>query len=467
MQIQFDDTIAAIASAPGPGARGIIRVSGPDVRDCLNSIFVPNDPEHWRQARTAARHSGVFLLPSDALPQHRQLLPMAVYLWPTRRSYTGQTMAELHTIGSPPLLDAVMCELFGKGVRPARPGEFTLRAFLAGRVDLVQAEAVLGIIEAHDHEELELALKQLAGGISGKIADVRNTLIDLLADLEAGLDFADEDIEFVDRSALIDHLDTSHSLLDELLQQAGQRMRSCGRMRIVLAGLPNAGKSTLFNVLTGRTAALVSDIQGTTRDYLSAELDWNGVAVELIDTAGWKISWNKSPGDSVDTEVQAFRGEQVQHADLIVWCTACDSDTTALAANADQLGNLRRQQRPLLHIQTKCDAVAEIQHADLLHVSAHNGKGIPRLKQVSATLLTEDRQGNRQLLGMTASRCRESLASAFESISRAHHGAGLRAGEELLAIEIREALEHLGHVLGTVYTDDILDRIFSKFCIGK
>ncbi|HEX6983903.1 MAG TPA: hypothetical protein VF170_00940, partial [Planctomycetaceae bacterium] len=186
--------IAAVASAPGPAARAVVRVSGEGCRDAVRVVFSPDDEARWHAARSASRHPGRVTL-TDA----RAELPAAAYLWPNARSFTGQPVVELHLPGSPPIIESVLAGLYHGGVRPARPGEFTLRAFLAGRLDLVQAEAVLGVIDAADHRELDLALRQLAGGLSGRLADVRRDLLSLLADLEAGLDFVDEDIEFVGR----------------------------------------------------------------------------------------------------------------------------------------------------------------------------------------------------------------------------------------------------------------------------
>jgi tRNA modification GTPase len=272
MSLQFDDTIAALASAAGPAGEAIVRISGPAVRSTLLNAFVPNDETAFRSAKTAACHAGHIRI--AAL---KSLLPARLYFWPSGRSYTGEPMAEIHTLGSPPLVEATLAELHRHGARPARPGEFTLRAFLAGRIDLTQAEAVLGVVDAHDHAELASALDQLAGGLSGPIGRIREDLLLLLADLEAELDFVDEDIEFVPRDQVLARLERAHDYLASLQSQSLERMRSTGRPRVVLAGLPNAGKSTLFNALVGRDAALVSAVQGTTRDYLSAELDWHGL----------------------------------------------------------------------------------------------------------------------------------------------------------------------------------------------
>ena len=187
---QPDDTIAALASPPGAAARGLIRLSGHGCREVLETCFSAAQPEQWRTARQATRFTGTLQLAGIS----RQI-PAAVCLWPGRRSYTGEPAAELHLPGSPPLLEAVLSQLHTAGARPARPGEYTLRAFLAGRIDLVQAEAVLGVIDAADESELQQALRQLAGGLSAPVTELRSRLLNLLADLEAGLDFVEEDIE--------------------------------------------------------------------------------------------------------------------------------------------------------------------------------------------------------------------------------------------------------------------------------
>ncbi|MEO1999155.1 MAG: tRNA uridine-5-carboxymethylaminomethyl(34) synthesis GTPase MnmE, partial [Planctomycetaceae bacterium] len=195
--ISLDDTIAAIATAAGPAARGIIRISGPHSKQAAETVFQPHEYDAWRSQTSARQFEGRLLLTSDNVETACQ-----AYVWPGTRSYTGQPLVELHTVGCPPILQAVLDVLFASDSRPAEAGEFTLRAFLAQRIDLVQAEAVLGVIDAADHRELDLALRQLAGGISSRIAEARNLLIELLADLEAGLDFVEEDIEFIETAVV-------------------------------------------------------------------------------------------------------------------------------------------------------------------------------------------------------------------------------------------------------------------------
>ena len=458
MSFGLDDTIAALASAPGPGGRGIVRLSGADTVNVLERCFAAEADPEWTTRRTPHRVSGWLRLVEIAAS-----LPVALHFWPTTRSYTGQTMAELHTIGSPPLLEAVLATLFDLGVRPARAGEFTLRAFLAGRIDLVQAEAVIGVVDAHDHVELKLALEQLAGGVSSRIDAIQTELIDLLADLEAGLDFTDEDIEFVDRQTVSQRVAQAHEELRKLLADATDRMQSTGRRRVVIAGLPNAGKSTLFNALTGRSAALVSEFEGTTRDYLVGTCHVRGTAFDLVDTAGW----DSTTGD-LTRMTQQFRGEQVERADLLLWCSAADLLGSAAQVDDEEFRSLLNHGTPVIRVRTKADFGApNLDDEESLAVSALTGQGLDEVRERLSEELAGSHTGERQMLGTTASRCRETLTGAMEAMRRAETAAICGDGDELIAVELRDAIDHLGHVLGTVYTDDLLDRIFSKFCIGK
>ncbi|MBC7820517.1 MAG: tRNA modification GTPase [Planctomycetaceae bacterium] len=472
MNLLLDDTIAALASAPGVGGRGIVRVSGGDVRRVLEQHFTPRDGERWAKATRAERHVGEWQLavdvPWDDAPfQNGLRLPVEIGFWPTKRSYTGQPLAELHLIGSPPLLEAVLTQLCRSGCRAPRPGEFTLRAFLAGRLDLLQAEAVLGVIDAADHVELEQALQQLAGGISQQMGRLRADLLDLLADLEAGLDFVDEDIEFVSREQLLSRIMLAQQSIAELCDQASRRLQSSARPRVVLAGLPNAGKSTLLNALTGRSAALVSEVSGTTRDYLCVPLDRDDLHVDLMDTAGWDAETS-----GIEAVAQQRRHEQWQQADLIVWC----SDLSGDAAMDEQLiAELRDEQRPVVCVGTKADCVfvawtPSSERSDegvQATVSARDGRGLNELCAQLAELLATESHGRRQWIGMTAARCQNSLLAARDALDRTAEAAALGLSDDLVIIELREVLEHLGHIVGAVYTDDVLDRVFSKFCIGK
>ncbi len=463
MDLSLEATIAALASPPGSAARGIVRLSGNDLREVLAGWFEPHDRVAWQSSRIAAVHAGVLNLPGM-----RTAIPVEVFLWPNHRSYTGQPIAELHLPGSPPLLEAVLAEAHRRGARPARPGEFTLRAFLAGRLDLLQAEAVLGVIDAHDHTELQTALAQLAGGLSGRLAELRHDLLELLADLEAGLDFIEEDIEFVGRGELIARIAAARQFVEDLLQQSSDRMQSRARAKVVLAGLPNAGKSTLFNRLASSESALVSPREGTTRDFLSAPVDWQGLSFDLIDTAGWELD-----SSGIAQAAQRQRADQLRDADLLLWCSSATLDASKHDLDERLFVQAETQSRSALRVTTQIDRIESAPTVPVLvdsalAVSAVTGEGLDDLAGLMRSQLAISRGPGRQWLGMTAARCRESLEAVSASLARAEAAAESNAtGDELLAIDIREALDHLGRILGAVYTDDILDRVFSKFCIGK
>ena len=275
----IDDTIAAIASPTSPALRGIVRLSGQKVADVLRRMRI--EPT-TTVPTTAARYDATLDLDSPL-----GSIPLAVMFWPTRRSYTGQPSAELHTYGAQPILDACLDAAIRSGARAARPGEFTMRAFLAGRLDLTQAEAVLGVIDAPNRGSLDHALRQLAGNLSRPLEQMRESILCLMADVEAGLDFVDEDIEFVRDEDLVERL----SSLSVQLRETIKTMRSRGgggghKPVVVFRGLPNAGKSRLVNVLAECEAAIVADVQGTTRDVVHTDAAIGGRLVRLVDTAG-------------------------------------------------------------------------------------------------------------------------------------------------------------------------------------
>lgn len=450
----LDDTIVAIASAPGSSARGIVRLSGPRLIPCLEHFFVP--AESWHTVRPVPQ----VLVGTAHLSPRLASIPCHVLYWPGRRSYTRQPAAEIHLPASRPLLDAALSAACRAGARLAQPGEFTLRAFLAGRLDLSQAEAVLGVIDAQNQRELTIALRQLAGGLGGPLQTVRDQLLDLLADVEAGLDFVEEDISFVSQAELLTRLVEAQRVVENLRHWLDRRTLVDGRFRVVLRGPPNAGKSSLFNALLGRTLALVSDKQGTTRDYLSAEVVWDCVPIELIDTAGV----GDFQGTNVVDELAQTRTDEVaQTAHLVLYCH--DATLPWPDSDADLPERLPSDNR--IVVRTKSDLVPTGSSScpGVLHVSSFTGQGLEELKAAIVARLTES--VSVQLLPVTLARCRDAIEEASESLSRAVALAKSGHCEELVAGELRFALDALGRITGTVYTDDILDRIFSRFCIGK
>jgi len=427
-----EDTIVALSSAPGPGARAIVRLSGPGARGAVAAVFEGDLPS-----------SPTFSVGSLKLSGVPAALPAEVYFFRGPRTYTGQDLAEIHTVSSPPLIDRLIADLLAAGARAAQPGEFTMRAFLSGKKDLPQVEAVLAVIEATDETDLQAALAQLAGGVSQPLAKLRDDLLNLLADVEAALDFVDEDIEFVSNSDTILRIGNGLAHLLNLKRQLDDRSVSRRPMRIALVGEPNAGKSRLFNALVGADAALVSTEAGTTRDYLAQALDLGGHAVELIDTAGWQTAT-----DSIEEQAQLLGRGQTDAADLVLVCVPVDAEPPSILPLRGTL------------LRTKAD----LGPASGLTASAVAPDGLIALR---AFLTSSAAAFARPALAPSQSRCRHHIDAALADLRTAHNHAVFGDPPELLALALRQALDQIGEMAGSIYTNDLLDRIFSRFCIGK
>jgi tRNA modification GTPase len=451
--LDVQDTIVGIATAAGGAPRGVVRLSGPTVLQTLASCFMSDTASPLDEIQCATATAGQLQL-ADGLGW----LPGELYLWPDGRSYTRQPSAEFHTLGSPPLLQSAVRALTDRGARLAGPGEFTMRAFLAGRLDLTQAEAVLGVIDANDRASLDVALNQLAGGVVTPLHKLREDLLDLLAHVEAGLDFVEEDIEFVESDVLRTQLALASRQLDELTVQLIDRGTSDTKRRVVLFGRPNVGKSTLFNVLLGRDAALVSERAGTTRDYLTADLELGQLHVQLIDTAGLDETVDRP----IDAAAQQMTDTQHRAADLQLHCFDVSCAPTAVDLEASRQTDAKR-----IVIWTKCDRATPPVNAPGFRTSAASGLGVNELRDSIRDWALDSMAADLGLVPSTLGRCRNALKMSTASVRRASAIAEAGAGEELVAAELRDALTGLGEVVGAVYTDDVLDRIFSRFCIGK
>jgi tRNA modification GTPase len=456
----LDDTIVAVASASGGAARGIVRLSGPRAVACLEGVFRPSRPVDLQTLGAARAVPGALLL--DATADRR--LACEAYIWPGRRSFTGQPAAEIHALGSPPLLEAVVRLCCEAGARLAQPGEFTMRAFLAGRIDLTQAEAVLGVIQADDDRSLDVALAQLAGGLAAPLLQLRNLLLDLLAQLEAGFDFADEDLPFLAPGELENELASATQLLRRMVERLGSRDVVAPRVRVVLAGRPSVGKTRLFNALSGADA-LVSPQPGTTRDYLTAEIDLDGVRCLLIDTAGIDQRRRRRRGSenaSIDAAAQELAAEQHREAQVRLLCL----DASQPLDDWERRQLARRSE--WLPVLTKIDAPRRVEPVvAAVQTSARTGEGLGALLAVLREAVVAAQGAPGDVVPATAARCRESLRLAGECLAQASELAATDRGDKLFAADLRVALDELGKVAGVVYTEDILDRIFSRFCVGK
>ena len=440
----LEDTIIAIASAPGKGGvRGILRLSG---------------PKSWK----VMREWGIFISQPGRVETSLSLegldWPVICYAWEDGKSYTGQEAVELHTVGAIPFLERLM-ERFCEGeVRLAQPGEFTLRAFLSGRLDLTQAEAVLGVIDATQESRLQTALSQLAGGLSQPLQELRNLLWELLEHLEAGFDFADEDIAFITSEEIRSRLEMAYQKISQILEKTTSRGQSDHLLRVVLYGPPNIGKSRLFNTLLAEEKAIVYDMPGTTRDYLTARWEWQNDHCLLVDTAG--DSWQQE-SEFLSRQSQKMARTQQEQADIRILCWD--------AREIKHLPPRWLREENALVLAMRCDLLPienRLAVPSVLYVSSQTGEGLEEFQKRLAVLLQERSGAESEMVASTEIRCRDSLIQAHKALQNAFQLCDTPY-EELLASEVRVALEHLGRMVGAIYTEDLLDSIFSRFCVGK
>jgi tRNA modification GTPase len=446
---QIRDTIVALSTAAGPCARAIVRLTGPDAWRIIRAC-VPEAPAELSRWRGAA-----------FLPRVHSPLPVELLGFAAPHSYTGQDLVEIHSLSSPPLVDALLAHLIERGARAAGPGEFTMRAFLAGKMDLTQAEAVHAVIAAETPDDLRTALLQLAGGMARPLHDLRDSLLAALAEIEAGLDFAEEDLTFIHPDELRGCLACARETLEALERQLAERSISGRPYRVVLAGLPNAGKSSLFNALGGRSLALVSPEAGTTRDYLVQRIKIADVELELIDTAGHEtLAAGESPA-GVKAQAQALRRAQIAGGDLVLWCFDVTKQENAIPDALRAAGSAA-----FIAVATKCDLLHPASMGErLVQTSAVTGLGLDELFSLLGRQAREVQRSS-----ATAgrwSRCASLIRIALDHLRQAENHAAQGQFPELLALELRSALDNIGEMVGAVYTDDLLDRIFSQFCIGK
>ncbi|MFK7767904.1 MAG: tRNA modification GTPase [Mariniblastus sp.] len=473
--IDIEDTIAAIASPPGVSQRGIVRISGPRTVEFIDRLFRSDNGDAISTTKTTDSISGTFQIADAQAEAGSVSVPGELLLWPTRQSYTRQPTAEFHTVGSTPVLQMVLNSVCGTGARLAKPGEFTLRAFLSGRIDLTQAEAVLAVIDSDGQQQLDIALQQLAGGLAGPLGEIRGHLMSTLAELEAGLDFVEEDIEFISQQELTAQLTDANDQLIKIVDQISSRDIAIEAIKVVLHGMPNSGKSSLFNAITQSEQAIVTNVPGTTTDFISATLEINSTSVELIDTAGFETT-NEQYSSRVLEQAQTHRDQQQDLAQISLLCIDRSRPMTQW-----EIEQLEQSTSSTIVVLTKCDlpAVSDFQaehwskKSNLKSVQtssvdrdAADSNGLGRLKELILKTATNS-QCDKSVVSSTISRATESLRESQIAVQHALDAARSQAGEEIVAAEIRQSLEGLGHVVGTVYTDDILDLVFGRFCIGK
>jgi tRNA modification GTPase len=446
---EFPDTIAAIATAPGRGGVGIVRLSGPQAVHLVHALTGRKPPPRQASLATFRAADG------SAIDQG------LVLRFDAPKSFTGEDVVELHAHGSPVVLDLLLARCVALGARRARPGEFSERAFRHGRIDLAQAEAIADLIAAGSEAQARAAARSLQGEFSRRVDALRQRLIDLRAYIEAAIDFPEEEIDFLADAQLAADLDALRSDLAQLLRAArtGQRLRD--GLHAVIIGAPNAGKSSLLNALAGSDRAIVTAIPGTTRDTLRETVSLDGVELTLVDTAGLRDT-----RDEIEAEGIRRARAELARADLALLIV--DAHTSARTLDA-----LRAECPPgvaRLIVRNKIDLTDApprvVRHADEaeVHLSALTGAGLDLLR---AQL--REHAGASESEGAFSARARhvealQRVATHLDAASVALHGT--RAGE-LAAEDLRQAQQALAEITGAYTSDDLLGEIFGRFCIGK
>ena len=449
--IDLEDTIVAVASAPGRGAIALVRLSGPD------------------SFRIAAKHLGVWPLEPrishlcDVFDGDERLDQALITLFPGPNSFTGDDTVEFSTHGGYLIPNTIVAALISSGARQASPGEFTRRAVLNGKLDILQAEAIGDLVDARSHAMQRTALGQLDGGLSRRLLNLRDDLIGLEALIAYDVDFPEEDDGPIPRIRIDQAVEGIASSLDALLSTApaGEVIRD-GAV-VVIAGPPNVGKSSLFNALLGRSRAIVTEIPGTTRDALEAVIDSGKWPLRLVDTAGLRDTEDRIERLGIEASERYLAGAHV--------VLACAEDSTSLEETIDLVG--RSSTAPILAVRTKDDLVSDrdeiMSSENMISVSAKTGSGLQELlAAIDNSLDTQHGEIIPDLPILTRARHRKAIGAArseLEGFKQAWREEKLPA--TIAAVHLRTAVSALEELIGAVDVEDVLDRVFSSFCVGK
>lgn len=381
-------------------------------------------------------------------------------------SYTCEDMVEISCHGGSLVLSRILEQTLRCGARLANPGEFTLRAFLNGRIDLAQAEAVVDIIRAKTDSSLRIALQNLEGKLSKELNDCREKLIDILAEIELGIDFIEEDVEELDRKKIIGKITELETDIKNLLDSYVEGRILKEGLNVVIVGSPNVGKSSLLNALLGKDRAIVTPIPGTTRDTIEEFINIKGIPVRLVDTAGFHISKNK-------IELEGIRRAKVEidKADLVIWVVDLSKKLSENEIRLEKLISKYKYVVVLNKIDIASNRAAkemqrEFKKRDVISVSALQSIGIKELKDFIISSFVVKNKSESSLI-ISNLRHKQLLEKSLDNLKRAKEGLVKEISPEFIALDLRVALDSIGEIVGKVVTDDILNRIFSKFCVGK
>ncbi len=458
------DTIGAFSTPPGSGAIAVIRISGPDTLPVVEQVFKPKNKDiRLSEAETHRLFFGTIISKKQVIDE------VVVSLFRKPHSYTGEDVVEISCHGSEYIQQKILELLIEKGVRYAEAGEFTLRAFINGKFDLSQAEAVADLIASNSKTSHDLALEQMRGGYSDKIKELRQQLLDFTSLIELELDFSEEDVEFADRSQLMLLLKTIEKELNKLIDSFSLGNVLKHGIPVAIIGKPNVGKSTLLNAILNEERAIVSEIPGTTRDVIEDTITIDGISFRFIDTAGLRKS-----GDKIETIGIEKTKEKIRQARIILYL--CDISTCTIneldEVLVDFKDHLQNKSKRFILIANKIDQLLEtpakfndLVELETIFVSAKRKENIHLITESLLESVKTSRIKDRTIVSNT--RHYEALTNALEAIQNVEKGIKEGISSDLFTIDIRQALHHLGEITGEITTDEILGNIFSKFCIGK
>ena len=464
-------TICAVSTPPGIGAIAVIRLSGEQAIDICDTIFHSSQQHKQLSSQKANTiHYGKITENGEVIDE------VMVSLFRSPHSYTGEDSAEISCHGSVHIQEKIMQLLIKHGARTAEPGEFTMRAFLNGKMDLSQAEAVADLIASTSEASRQVAMNQLRGGFSGEIKKLRKQLIDFISLVELELDFSEEDVEFADRSQLKKLVDKILSLIKKLLDsyELGNVIKN--GIPVAIAGEPNVGKSTLLNILLNEDKAIVSEIAGTTRDVIEDVININGIQFRFIDTAGLRDTTDK-----IETLGIERTHSKIEQSAIVLILIDAANNPDAIKANIDKRKLKFTDKHKIIIVVNKTDTIPKeeleakfiknsfniiSEEEKLVFISAKQQQGIEKL--VDALLETVHYSSlSRHETIVTNTRHFEALGHAFSALERAKEGLETGISGDFLSQDVRQALHYLGEITGEISTDEVLGNIFAKFCIGK
>lgn len=455
IRTDHQDTIVALATATGSGAIGVVRLSGPEAIVIANKVFRGKD---LTKQASHTIHFGTIRDGSEVLDE----VLVSLFIGPN--SYTREHVVEISTHNSNYIIGRIIQLLIREGARAAKPGEFTLRAFLNGGMDLSQAEAVADLIASNSAASHQVAMQQMRGGFSSQLKQLREQLIHFASLIELELDFSEEDVEFANREQLKALLVEIGSVIRRLIASFEQGNVLKNGVPVVIAGKPNVGKSTLLNAFLNEERAIVSDIAGTTRDTIEDEINIEGIRFRFIDTAGIRDT-----KDVIEAKGVERTREKMKQARLIIYLA--DPQQDDLDEIRSQQGEVAQLGVPFVTVVNKTDLlrpahVVELETLGAIFISAKNKTGVEELKEELLRKVNLHRLNTDDVL-VTNIRHVEALQKTMQSLEKVIHGIDNPVTSDFLAMDIRQALHHLGEITGSVSTDDLLENIFSKFCIGK